>query len=171
VEDLMNLTRKRQRELKKLRSLAEDVLEQQKEVFGHAGTVLHEATRQARHLSDEVVGPRVDSAYQSVRPTLDRGIFAARRAADQVRRVTTPVVAAALASAVHKLDQIEQHGSADELRRFGEKSGLLPTPKKRGLGSVLAIGLGVVAAAAVGYALWQAFRTDDELWIAPESDA
>lgn len=168
----MNLSRKRQRELKKLRSLAESVLDQQKEVLGHAGSVLHEATRQARFLGDEVVAPRVDSAFSTVRPTVDRGVLAAQRAADQVRRVATPVVAAALANAVRKLDQIEQHSSANELRRFGEKSGLLePERRKRNLGSVIAIGLGVVAAAGVGYAIWQAFRTDDELWIAPENEA
>lgn len=168
----MALSRKRQRELKQLRALAESVLDQQKEVLGHAGTVLHEASRQARHLGDEVVAPRVGSAFETVRPSVDRGIFAARQAANQVRRAATPVVAAALANTVQKLDQIEQHASANDLRRFGESRGLLvPQKKKRGFGSVVAVGLGVVAAAGVGYALWQAFRSDDELWIAPESDA
>lgn len=168
----MTLSRKRQRELKQLRSLAESVLDQQKEVLGHAGTVLHEASRQARHLGDEVVAPRVGSAIDTVRPSVDKGVFAARRAADQVRRVATPVVAAALANTVAKLDQIEQHASANDLRRFGESHGLLtPQRKKRGFGSIVAISLGVAAAAGVGYAIWQAFRTDDELWIAPDSES
>ena len=168
----MALSRKRQRELKQLRSLAESVLDQQKEVLGHAGTVLHEATRQARHLGDEVVAPRVGSALDTVRPSVDRGIFAARQAAGQVRRVATPVVAAALANAVQKLDQIEQHETASDLRRFGERKGLLaPQRTQRGCGSVIALGLGVVAAAGVGYATWQACRTADEPWSAPESDS
>ena len=39
-----------------------------------------------------------------------------------------------------------------------------------GAGGVIAIGLGIAAAAGVGYALWQAFRSDDELWVAPDED-
>ena len=168
----MALSRKRQRELKQLRALAESVLDQQKEVLGHAGTVLHEASRQARHLGDEVLAPRVGSALDTVRPSVDRGVFAARRAANQVRLAATPVIAAALANTVQKLDQIEQHETANDLRRFGERRGFLaPQRQKRGVGSIIAIGLGVVAAAGVGYAIWQAFRTDDELWIAPENES
>ena len=43
-------------------------------------------------------------------------------------------------------------------------------PKSTGskVGLVFAITLGVVTAAGLGYALWQTFRADDELWIADE---
>ena len=46
---------------------------------------------------------------------------------------------------------------------------LRKAPKKSGAGKI--IGLGIVAAAAlgVGYVLWQTFRADDELWV--EEDA
>ena len=54
------------------------------------------------------------------------------------------------------------------MRRFGEQRGLIKPEKKGRFGTVVAIGLGVAATAAVGYALWQAFRSDDELWVAPE---
>jgi hypothetical protein len=37
-----------------------------------------------------------------------------------------------------------------------------------GAGAVIAIGLGVVAAVGVLYAVWQTFRADDELWVADE---
>jgi hypothetical protein len=37
-----------------------------------------------------------------------------------------------------------------------------------GVGGWFLIGAGVAAVAAVGYALWQTFRADDDLWIADE---
>jgi len=167
----MSLSRKRRRELKRLRHAAEELLDQQRVVLGHAGSVLQEAGRQAKHLGDEVVAPRVNDAYQVVRPSVDRGVLAARRAAEQVRRVTGPFVAGALANTVRSLEQMENREAAQQLRAFGERRGLLAPAKKRmGAGGVIAIGLGIAAAAGVGYALWQAFRSDDELWVAPDED-
>jgi hypothetical protein len=32
----------------------------------------------------------------------------------------------------------------------------------------LAIGAGVIAVAGIGYAVWQTFRADDELWVADD---
>lgn len=165
----MSLSRKRRRDLKKLRSQAEELLDQQRLVLGHAGSVLHEAGRQAKHLSDEHVAPRVTEAVDTVRPTVDRGVLAARRAAHQVRLVTAPVVAAALAKTVRTLEKLENPQAATQLRHFGEQRGLLAAPKKKSrVGGFIALGLGVAAAAGAGYALWQAFRSDDELWVAPE---
>jgi hypothetical protein len=37
-----------------------------------------------------------------------------------------------------------------------------------GAGTVIAVGLGIVAAAGLLYAVWQTFRADDELWVADE---
>jgi predicted MarR family transcription regulator len=37
-----------------------------------------------------------------------------------------------------------------------------------GVGGWFLIGAGVASLAAVGYALWQTFRADDDLWIADE---
>lgn len=168
----MSLSRKRRRELKRLRTHAEDLLDQQRVVLAHAGDVLHEAGLQAKGLSDEYVAPRINDAIEGVRPSIDRGVLAARRAADQVRRVSAPIVATALANAVRTLEQVDSRDAATQLRSFGERRGLLkPAKKKVGAGGIVAIGLGVVAAAGVGYALWQAFRSDDELWVAPEGDA
>ncbi|GAA2189297.1 MULTISPECIES: DNA/RNA helicase [Leucobacter] len=163
----MNLSRKRRRELRKLRKNAQELLDQQRVVLGHAGEVLGQAGGQARRLSDEHLMPRVDGAIEAVRPTVDRGVASARRAADTVRRATTPFVASALARTIQALDEIDNPKAAKKVRGFGERSGYLK-PKKSA-GGVIALGLGVVAAAGVGYALWQAFRTDDELWVAPEN--
>ena len=37
-----------------------------------------------------------------------------------------------------------------------------------GIGTYLAIGAGIIAAAGVAYAVWQTFRADDELWVADD---
>lgn len=166
----MSLTRKNRRELRRLRNHAQDVLDEQRIVLGHAGEVLQAAGSQARRLSDEHLAPRVNEAMTAVRPQVDRGILAARRASEQVRRATAPLVAGALASTVRTLEQLENAEGAKQVRRFGEKRGLLaPQKKKRGAGGFIALGLGIAAAVGVGYTLWQAFRSDDELWVAPES--
>lgn len=166
----MKLSRKRRRELRRLRHEAQELLDHQRVVLGHAGDVLHEAGKQARKLSDEHLAPRVDEALEAARPTIDRGVASARRAADNVRRFTTPFVASALARTIRTLDELENPQAAKQVRRFGERSGYLKAEKKHGAGGWIALGLGVTAAVAVGYAIWQAFRTDDELWIAPEGD-
>lgn len=166
----MNLSRKRRRELRRLRGDAQELLDHQRLVLGHAGEVLNEAGRQAKKLSDEHLAPRVDVAIEAARPTIDRGVASARRTADTVRRVTTPFVAAALARTIRTLDELESPDAASQVRGFGERTGYLkPAKKKRRAGGWIALGLGVTAAVGVGYAIWQAFRTDDELWVAPES--
>lgn len=165
----MQLSRKRRRELKKLRKEAEQLLDQQRVVLGHAGEVIGKASHQARKLGDEVVMPRVDEAVSRVRPTVERNLRSARRAVDRVKVATVPIVAAALASTIKSLDRIDQRQAADQVRHFGEGIGVLEKPKRRTAGGIIAIGLGVAAAAAVGYALWQAFRTDDDdMWMSAD---
>lgn len=165
----MKLSRKRRRELRRLRKDAQELLDQQRIVLGHAGDVLHTAGRQARHLSDEHLQPRIDRAVENARPAVERGVSTARRSIENVRRVTTPVVAAALTRTIRALDEIESHDAAKQVRGFGERTGYLKPSKKRRAGGIVALGLGVAAAAGVGYALWQAFRTDEDLWVAPEN--
>ena len=163
----MKLSRKRRRELRRLRNDAQELLEQQRVVLGHAGDVINQAGRQARRLSDEHLAPRVDESLEAIRPAVDRGVASARRAADNVRRFTAPFVASALARTVQTLDQLDNHEASKQVQKFGERSGYLK--KKSNVGGIVALSLGLVAAAGVGYALWQAFRTDDELWVAPEN--
>lgn len=166
----MKLSRKRRRELRVLRSDAQELLDQQLHVLGNAGAVLKQAGHQAGLLNDEYVVPRVNDAVDRVRPSVDRGVASARRAATTVKRVTTPIVAGALANTIRALNEIESPEAAAQVRGFGERSGFLaPAKKKRSAGGFIALGLGVAAAVGVGYALWQAFRTDDELWVAPEA--
>ena len=67
---------------------------------------------------------------------------------------------------------MDNRDAAMQVQKFGVQQGLLkPAKKKCRVGRILAIGAGVAAAGAVGYTLWQAFRSDDELWVAPEDRA
>ncbi|MCB1274586.1 MAG: DNA/RNA helicase [Leucobacter sp.] len=165
----MSLSRKRRRELDRLRVQAEELLEHQRDLLGRAGSVAQEAGRQAKQLNAELVVPRVNEAIDNVRPAVDRGVERARRAADHLRVVAAPLVASALVGTVRSLERLENRDAARQVRTFGEQRGFIEPERKRGgFGRVLAIGIGVTAAAAVGYALYQAFRSDDELWVAPE---
>lgn len=167
----MKLSRKRRRELKNLRADAQELLDQQLHVLGNANVVLRQAGHAAKNLSDEYVAPRVDEYVERVRPTVDRGVASARRAGAAVRRVTTPLVASALANTIRALDDIDSPKASAQVRDFGVRTGILePAKKKRSAGGFIALGLGVAAAVGVGYALWQAFRTDDELWVAPDGE-
>ncbi|GAA3595669.1 hypothetical protein GCM10022198_19410 [Klugiella xanthotipulae] len=170
----MSLSRKRKRELKKLKSYAEDVLHDQKIVLDRAKDVLLEAGVQAKHLSDEYVAPRVNDACENVRPTVERGIRSAKQAANSVRRTAAPAVTAALITAVNALDAADNPGArraSESIVRLGTKTGFpvkQQKKKKRSAGGVIALILGAVAAVGVAAALWQTFRADDELWIAAE---
>lgn len=167
----MKLSRKRRRELRHLRADAQQLLDQQMLVLGNANTVLRHAGHQARQLSDEHLAPRVDEVVDRARPVVNRGVASARRAATTVKRVTAPFVASALANTIRTLDEIDSPHAAAQVRGFGERTGYLaPAKKKRRVGGALALGAGIAAAVGVGYALWQAFRTDDELWIAPDEN-
>lgn len=165
----MSLSRKRRRELRKLRSRTEELMGQQRVVLAQAGNVLNEAGRQARSLSDEHLAPRIQKAVDRARPTVDKTVARAQRAADTVRSLSLPLFAGALASTVRTLDRMENREAAQQLQEFGERRGLLaPAKKKRGIGGIIAIALGITAAIGSLYVLWQAFRSDDELWVAPE---
>lgn len=61
-------------------------------------------------------------------------------------------------------------GKAKKAQRKAEKKFNKQTNKKKGLGfgGWFLIGSAVTAVAALGYALWQTFRADDDLWIADE---
>lgn len=165
----MALSRKRKRELKKLRSNTEVLLEQQREVLQNAGVVFSEATRQAKALGAEEVMPRVNEKFDRVRPQVERSIDSAKRAADRVKIALAPVVATTLAKTVTALDNIDARNAARQVEQYGRQHGILEKPKKKRAGGIIAIVLGAAAAGTVGYALWQAFRSDDDdMWVSSE---
>ena len=93
----MGLSRKRQRELKRLKRSAEDLWDEQREAIEHASAVLRDARRQAANYAREEVGPRVRDAYEDrVRPVVRDGVRAGRQAAswggERLRDDVVPVV-------------------------------------------------------------------------------
>lgn len=166
----MSLSRKRRRELKQLKKLTDAVLDEQRIVLGHAGDVLSEAGYQAKKLSDEHLAPRVANAYAVVRPTVD-GVLARLRSFGQATGKTiSPYTTNAVLRASAALEAADRKDLAKQLVRLGAKSGLVVVKKRSTVGTVVGIVAGVAAAAAVGYSLFQVFRDDEDVWVAPESE-
>ncbi|MBU1250997.1 MAG: hypothetical protein KJ659_02355 [Actinobacteria bacterium] len=182
----MGLSRKRRREIKKLRGSASDVWNEQREVLDHAAKVLRAASREAATVARDDVAPRVKSAYEKrVQPGIDAGVGSVRSAASATRSTFTddvlPAVSGALGSAIAVLDIARNKQLRDALKsasasgrelatRAGQRVGLIEVKPKPGPGTYILIGLGVVAAAGIAYAAWQTLRADDDLWVEAEDD-
>ncbi|SFR67433.1 hypothetical protein SAMN05428970_0210 [Agromyces sp. CF514] len=162
----MSLSRKRQKELKRLRATAEDLWGDQQQVLDRANAVAREASRQLSALHHEEVVPRVRSGYESyVRPGLSQAREFASTAGDGVER--------ALGSALGSVLSIGDIANDTRVRRAVERvspKAVAPAATKSGpgFGAVLAIGAGIAVAAGIAYAVWQTFRADDELWVADD---
>jgi hypothetical protein len=192
----MGLSRKNKRELKKLRAHATDVWQEQRDVLERANALLLEATNEAKKLTNQHVTPRVrDAVDVHVRPSYDKGLLTARAvsAAAKGKLVADimPVASTAIGSAVAAIDLLKDPRVQDTVarakkasiaateagRKIAEKyvPGIeakpVPVPVKSGIGAggIVAITAGAVLAAGVGYAFWQTFRADDDLWIADEA--
>jgi hypothetical protein len=178
----MALSRKREKELKRLREAAYDLWDDQKDVLEHATRVVREASRQAGHVGREEVAPRVKDAIDNrVRPGIVSGLAATRTVADSARERLShdllPGVASALSSALAVLEVAkdprvrEALGKASKAgTRLAPRIGVAPARKSAGPGRYILIGIGLVAAAGVAYAAWQTLRADDELWVSDEPD-
>jgi len=175
----MGLSSKRKRALKRLRSNASEVWEQQKAVLDQASEVLRQASRQAAQVGREDVVPRVKDAVDNrIRPAVASGISATRSAAgtarDRVVGEVLPAVASAIGSAVAVLETAKDPRVRAVAGRVGKtvsKAGAkvgVTTAKSAGPGRYILIGIGVVAFAGAAYAAWQTLRADDELWVADE---
>ncbi|MFF2372057.1 hypothetical protein [Agromyces sp. NPDC058110] len=165
----MSLSRKRQKELKRLRSSAEDLWGDQQQVLDRANAVAREASRQLSALHHEEVVPRVRTGYENyVRPSLSQAREFAATAGDGVER--------ALGSALGSVLSIGDIANDTRVRRAVERvapkaAAPVATKSGPGFGAVLAIGAGIAVAAGIAYAVWQTFRADDELWVADDEPA
>jgi hypothetical protein len=178
----MALSRKRQRELKRLKSQAEDLLQDQKEVLEHASRVVRDASRQAAHYAREDVAPRVRDTYEDrVKPVFNSGVSATKHAASSTRDKFVddvfPAVSGAIGSALAAIEVARSQQVRDAIATVrknatavGVKTGLVAAPKSSGPGKYILIGIGVVAVAGVAYAAWQTLRADDDLWIDDEPE-
>lgn len=170
----MGLSRKRQRELKRLKRSAEELWDEQREAIEHASAVLRDARRQAANYAREEVAPRVRDTYEDrVRPAVRDGLRTGRAAAswgrERLSDDVVPAITGALGSALAMLEAAKDPRVREVVRkvsRAGEKAGVVTMPaKSAGPGRYILIGLGVVAFAGIAYAAWQTLRADDDLWI------
>ena len=184
----MSLSRKRKKELRKLQNQASKLWESQQVLLGESANVAREARRQLGNFGREQVGPTVQANYAKyAAPYVDKGVTYSRRVlADKVVPAAGTVVGSALSvwdAANDTRDRLaagKGFGGIDT-KKYGKKADVyakqatkalaakLPAQRSGiGAGGVIAIILGVAAAAGVVYAAWQTLRADDELWVADD---
>jgi hypothetical protein len=176
MEVHMSLTRKRKKELERLRSSAEELWGRQQDVLAQANAVAAEARRQAGHYTREELAPRVRDGYvHYVRPAAETAGRAASTARDRLVSDVIPAVGATIGTAMSVVDHARDaraRAFIGEIKKAGkdvQKKAQSATQKSGpGAGTIIAVGLGIIAAVGVLYAVWQTFRADDELWVADE---
>lgn len=165
----MSLSRKRRKELTRLRKSADELWSHQQEVLERANVLARQAGHQAGILAREEVAPRVRESYDHyVRPSVN----ATHEAADGVRRRVVndvlPGIGAAIGTVMSVGDVARDARVRAALGRIRLQKPVVVEPKGAGAGTYFALGLAVVAAVGVAYAVWQTFRADDELWVADD---
>lgn len=168
----LTLTRKRQREVKKLRRQADKLWAEQRRVGAKASELAREATHQARLYGDERISPEVRRLSQSAR---NRGQNTLSKATKGWNSSVVPAIATGLGSfaamaQIAKDSRVQD--AIDNVRRFTTVPEIEPVRQRRSGPSPLQwvlIGVGVVAVAGAAYAAWQTLRADDDLWI-PDAD-
>ncbi|MFP7761825.1 DNA helicase [Marisediminicola sp. LYQ134] len=196
----MGLSRKRAKELKRLRKTSSELWEEQRDVLDHASNVVREAGRQLGNVSREEVVPRARGAYDDyVVPAVSTARGAVGDARHKIVHDVLPGVSGALASALATLEvskdprvreAVKQvHKTSDRVSKnankafsaaskkaskayttVGTKAGFVKPKPSLGFGGWVLISLGVVAVAGIAYAAYQTLRADDELWVLDEGD-
>ena len=175
----MGLSRKHKKDLKRLRKNAEAVWSEQQEVLAHAASVLEKSRRHATKYAKKEVVPLVKDTYQSrVRPVYDNGVSAVEgtysSARDTVLHKVVPTLAAVggtAAAAFEAAKDSKNRAKLAEISKARWEELTTPPKKKSNVGTVFAIGAALVAVGGIGYAVWQTFRADDELWVAEDEPA
>ncbi|EPR75077.1 hypothetical protein ADILRU_2614 [Leifsonia rubra CMS 76R] len=180
----MALSRKRRKELKRLKGQAEGLWSDQKELLEHASAVVREASHQAANYAREEVNPKIHNTIDSrVKPVVSSSIAGARSAAENTKSKlkgdVMPAVTSALGAALAAIEVAKNQHVREAFSRVsdlatsaGQKVGIIDTkPTHAGFGRYLLIGMAVVAAAGVAYAAWQTLRADDDLWIDDEAES
>lgn len=175
----MGLSRKRQRELNRLKRTTNELWEDQKDVLEHASKVVREAKRQLANVGREEVAPRVRETYEShIRPGVESGLHAGRQfagtAKDKVTRDLLPAVSSALGTALAALEVAKDPRVRQvfgRVREAGSKAGIVPAKPANGPGRYILIGIGLAVAAGLAYTVWQTLRADDELWVSDDPES
>ncbi|UNK70870.1 DNA helicase [Microbacterium sp. H1-D42] len=160
----MNVSRKRKKELRQLQNDAGRLWESQQVLVGQASDIAREAGRQLGNFNREQVVPAVQESYERhVAPTVNRGMKVGKQVVDE--RVV-PIVGGVVGTALTAWDVANR--KRQNYTGGGRAVVVEPQKKGMGLGSVIALVLGVAAAVGVVVAAWQALRADDELWVADD---
>ena len=188
-EGPVSLSRKRKKELRKLQTQATSLWESQQVIIGEAADVAREAGRQLGNYNRETLVPQAKQTYERyAAPYVDRGRTVTK---DVLEKRIVPTAGAVVGQALSAWDAANEtrarlaagrgiHLDSARFAKNAAKHGGKATKKlnaqlavlepKRGIGAggVIAIILGVAAAAGVLYAAWQTLRADDELWVADD---
>ncbi|WIE54633.1 hypothetical protein [Curtobacterium sp. MCBD17_003] len=187
----MELSRKRKKQIKKLKGQTTTLLGEQRKVLEHANAILAEARLHAADAARNDLAPRVKDAIDNgVKPAVATGVHAATSAATATKtRLTTEVVpslVSTLGSAmsvvdlakdpkVRKIvaDATKKAAKASKKGRKAAKTVVKAAPKQKsglGFGGVALIVVGAVAVIGAAYAAYQTLRADDDLWVADDAD-
>ena len=187
----MSLSRKRKKELRKLQKHANKVWDSQQVLVDEAAGIAREAGRQLGNYNREQIVPQVQQAYgKYAAPYVDKSLAYSKNVlSDKVVPATGALVGSALSvwdaandtrgrlKAGKGFGEIDSKKYAKKADKYGKDvqkklakklAALEPQRKGIGAGGVIAIILGVAAAAGVLYAAWQTLRADDELWVADD---
>ncbi|MBG6059060.1 hypothetical protein RCH16_002367 [Cryobacterium sp. MP_M5] len=168
----MSLSRKRRKELTRLRKSADELWNHQQEVLERANAIAREAGRQAGVLTREEVVPRVRESYENIlRPSVHATQELAEGVRHQVVEKVLPGLGTAIGTVMSVGDVARDARVRAAINRVRFQKPVVIEKKGLGAGSYIAIGVGLAAALGVAYAVWQTFRADDELWVAEDEPA
>jgi len=138
-----------------IRQEAQSILREQQRVLAQASAAARAATQEFGRYAQDDLFPRIASGGR-------RGMNSARHAiVDEV----LPSVGAAVGAALNLLDGKSPTKTLASVRKAlttGTSSSAKSGP---GLGTIIAVGIGVAALVGIGYVAYQTFRADDELWV------
>jgi hypothetical protein len=122
----MGLSRKRQRELSRLKDHAEELWGEQKDVLEQATQIVREASRQAANYAREEVSPRVkETLDERVIPAVATGVSATKSAVSGAREKLAdglPSVSSALGSALAVLEVAKDPHVREVLKKVAVSS-------------------------------------------------
>lgn len=177
----IELSRKRRKQLKKLKGQTASLIGEQRQVLEHANAILAEARANAADVARRDIAPRVQNAIDNgVRPAVATGMSAASSAAAATKeRFVSDVLPGLVSTAgtvLGAMDSVKdprvQKIVQDAQKRAKQAQKQLPKQRSGlGFGGVALIVVGIVAVAGAAYAAYQTLRADDDLWVADDADS
>lgn len=170
----LELSRKRAKEIKKLRKQADKLWAEQRAVSLHAAEIARQAGHTAKAYGSESLRP---AAERVVHRGVDAGRDTLSKATKGWNSSVVPAIASGLGSfaalaQVSKDDRVKD--AIKNVRRYATVPEVSPSHHARSGPNAwqwVLIGVGAVAVASAAYAAWQTLRADDDLWIPDAEDS